>query len=235
MKSIRWLPLLAALAAFTPGVARAVPSLQLYFDPTLNPGAYYDTTESGWVTSGNPATISAFMQGLSTGDTFRMIISLPGASTDPNGTITLSVSESVVEGSLTSSSTWFYGDAGLAPHGVFDTWYTYVDFTYVAPDNAATIFDVQTGTGSVSGYRDDFTFSFSGVGSDTTYHFDLVDLTTGVHQNGNYIEFAPFSHDAERVPGDPPPETSVPEPMTVSLFAAGLLTLAASRRKSKPE
>lgn len=53
-----------------PATAWAIPQLQLYFDPTINPGAFYDPIDEGWETSQNPLTLTTFMRGLSTEDTF---------------------------------------------------------------------------------------------------------------------------------------------------------------------
>jgi hypothetical protein len=212
--------------------AWATPSLQLYFDPALNPGSYYNLVNEGWETSKDPAILTTFMQGLTMGDNFRVYISLPGrpSSSDPNGgVIGLAVTEPTPEGTLTSPGSWVYGNPGLPPHGIFDAWYTSFDFTLVSPDNAFTVFNVEPpGGGNVAGYRDDFSIDFTGTEANSLYHFDLVDVTTGTKTNGDFNEFAPFSHDAERDPGTPTPP--IPEPSTLLLLSSGLLGIVGYAR-----
>jgi len=221
VKSLLKTAILSIFLGALPCKAWALPSLQLYFDPTIpfNTNATYNTTNQGWETDGNPVVLSTFMQGLNLSDTFRVIISLPNqpSSSNPNGIIDLPiVSEYVTtEGSLGSPGAWIFGNPGLPPHGVFDTWHTSYDFTFTS-GNAATIFDVQTGGSFQPGFRDDFLIAFgSGAEDDVPYHFDLVDVTAGT-VDGHFKEFAPFSHDAQRV-------QIIPEPSTVVLLGLGII------------
>ncbi|MBM3242462.1 PEP-CTERM sorting domain-containing protein [Candidatus Poribacteria bacterium] len=239
---------LGLLCAFSLG-AWAIPSLQLYFDPAFseNTNAVYDTVDEGWETDGNSVILTTFMipenggggGKVNLGDNFRVIISLPGRASAPNGLITVGVSEKgTTEGTLTVPPVWTFGDADMQPHGIFDAWFTTFDFTFVgaptAPNNNATVFDVQTGGGSKNGFRDDFLITFSGADSNSLYHFDLVDTTTGLN-GGHWKNFAPFSHDAQRnISGGTGGDVN-PEPSTAILLGVGLFSLVgiAIRKKIK--
>lgn len=62
----------------------------------------------GWEANLNPVILTAFMQGLTPTDTFKVFISLPGrpAGSDPNGAIGVSVNEPSLERYLTNPGLW---------------------------------------------------------------------------------------------------------------------------------
>mgnify|MGYP001576766139 CR=1 FL=1 len=240
MKTLSFLVIWVLLGVYA-SASWAIPSLQLYFDPLFNPGASYNNVDESWETDLAPITLATFMQGLSTNDTFRVFISLPGrpSGSDPNPVIGLTVTDTDGTGALTVPGAWVFGNPGLPPHGIFDAWYTFFDFKFVSPGNAFTVFNVVDGTGLVAGFRDDFTIDFTGPESNALYHFDLVDVSRGTNGGGKFKEFAPFSHDAQRNPisgspisGDSGDGNFTPEPSTMVLLCTGLLGLAIiSRRK----
>ncbi len=226
--------------------AWAIPNLQLYFDQTLNSGAQYNSTHESWETQGNPVTLSAFIHnqtgntGIQLGDTFRIYSSLPeiSAATDPNGNYSISISNSTSFAPDTVSpnpvNSWTYGNPNIPPHSIFDTWNSYFDFT-IDSDNSFSVFNVQEDEGEVDGWRADFELAFAGT-PDTFFHFDLVDVTTGLGNSGNWVNINPFSKDAIRNPGGDGgggggTQTPIPEPSTMLLLGAGLVGLGFYGRK----
>ncbi|MCS6860396.1 MAG: choice-of-anchor N protein [Abditibacteriales bacterium] len=179
----------------------AAPNLQLYIDPSLNSNAAYNSISKGWETTANPMTLSAFMHGLSTAHTYRIIVSLPGrlADDNPNKKISVTVTDPMSKETVASLDIWTFGTPPLCHSGnaqsfhaaLFPTWYATFDFTF-SSDNRFTVFDVSTQQGETPGFRKDFLLTFSGPQSDTLYHFDLFNVETG--------EFAPLTHDAQRKP-----------------------------------
>lgn len=219
---MRKLILTAALAlTLIASQAFAIPNLQLYI-----PGATY--VNETWVTSSN-----SFELWVIGNDKFQPIVDVYLAAayaTGETGTITITPT-----GSLTPLAVAFSGDDGsvpllgdgsqLAPHapwGPGTSWYSYFlgDFT----SSADTIYDYTSGTsdqgtGQINKYNVDVTGYASGL------HFDAYDHV----QTGNHTQSisAPFSHDAGSTP--------VPEPGTVVLLGAGLLSLAVySKRRRTP-
>jgi hypothetical protein len=221
----------------------AIPQLQLYFDPATNPGAAYDPVDQGWGTVASPMTLTAFMQGLDTSHTFRVFISLPDRpiGSDPNGLISLTITEPTAEGFLGTPGPWVFGNPGLPPHGIFDTWYTYFDFNFLDPDNNFSVFNVEPSSGgsvsgTVGGFRDDFRIGASGPGSNAFYHFDLVDVNSFNANQGRFSDSAPPSHDAQgNLQGGPPQgnPTATPEPSTMVLIFVGMVAylLVGTRRR----
>jgi hypothetical protein len=245
----KWVLVAAVILSGAKGIVWGVPSLSLYIDPALNPGAYYDTTTETWVYNGGSAfTLTAFAVdkdfGSNAGDAFAstgtnaiLSVALSGApagttgQTQPGATLgTLSVDGNTVGG------TWTYGvppletvlthDGGsdLASHGEFPTWFAEYSFDFGSFGDS--VFDTQPGSnpGTDTGWRKDFAVDLSNLlGSGA--HFDLYTMATNKKGEVGINKFAPFSHDAE-AGGEAP----VPEPATLSLAAFGLLALAGSRK-----
>lgn len=193
--------------------AFAIPTLQLYI-----PGATY--VSETWVISSNsfelwiignvklqPIEDVYLATAYATGETGTITITPAGSSTS------LAVAHSGGDGTVP-----LLGNGhGLAPHapwGPGTSWYSYLlgDFT----SKADTIYDYTSGT------------SDQGTGQINKYNVDIVGYGSGLHfdaydhvesQNHTKYVFAPFSHDGENA-------NPVPEPGTVVLLGAGLLSLA---------
>lgn len=247
MRSLARITAACVLTLLVPAVGFAQPSLQLYIDPALNPDAQYETSHQSWETALDPFTLSAFIKEengngpnkVSMTDLFRIIVALPDQleAVDPNGLIGLTVTDPDASGTLTTPGAWVFGNTdGLPDHGIFDAWHTSFDFTLdltASDKNAFQIFDVQPSDDPSTpkdGFRDDFQIDFTGLGANTRYHFDLLDVT--VDKN------APFSHDAVRNPGTPPGPTpgslpGAPEPASVAIWGLGLAAMAFRRRRAR--
>lgn len=141
----------------------------------------------------------------------------------------------------------------LPPHGIFNTYFTQIAFTF-DPDNNATEYNTQSSTGvgptpnpNGTMYYQAFTIDTSLLNPNYFIHFDLYNSLTipvtqricsGTGRNkscfdkvlGDDIEinsFAPFSHDAQSNGHS----HSVPEPSALLLLGSGLLGLALYNRR----
>ena len=125
-------------------------------------------------------------------------------------------------------------DSGdLAPHGIFETYFTEYEFKFDAGHQSG-IYNTQdqAGQGPIAGsgmYYQMFSIDTSGLVGDYAIHFDLYNekyysLRIGSNPVGDIDvnDFAPFSHDAQ---------SKVPEPGTLLLFGIGLIGFAAWSRK----
>jgi hypothetical protein len=120
----------------------------------------------------------------------------------------------------------------LAAHGVFETYFIEIPFTFSALNTAAT-YNTQDNPGGLSpgtgSYYAAFAVDTTGLAAGHYLHFDLYNKVVGTGKPPgsdpfDVGEFAPFSHDAQ---SGPPP--SVPEPGTASLVALGLALFAGVR------
>lgn len=236
--------------------AHALPSLQLYIDPALNPGSTFDSGTQTWIYSGEGTfVLSAFALdknlGSGVGNAFegtstmaKLSFALQGPSLPlPSGLgdteLTSVLGTISVDGDVIPSGVWTYGtppistvvtsDGGddLSPHSIFPTWFAEYTFDFGAFGDG--VFNTQPPIGSPvdTGWRRDFTVDLSQLNVESAH----IDLYTMKSDGTTIHKSAPFSHDAE---GDTP-DNPVPEPASVLLIGAGLLglrTLRGAQKKS---
>jgi|GEM_PF-1327117 len=134
----------------------------------------------------------------------------------------------------------------LAPHGIYDTYFEVYEFQF--DGSIGTITDQQPGqSGTGPGYKETFDISWTDStadGSITGIHFDLFTVASkyknpagpgyiGGPDNKFVQAFAPFSHDAQSIPGGGTPPSGIPEPGLVALFSMGLLGIGLSHRRRR--
>ena len=131
-------------------------------------------------------------------------------------------------------------DAGLAPHGTYDTLYMQIAFTFDPGSDCGT-YNVQDNPGEYDGgagtgsFCETFEINIAGLTEGFNLHFDMYnsviannpkDGADGIYDMDAGV-FAPFSHDGETNCCG----RKIPEPGTLGLLGIGLLGLALSRRR----
>jgi len=129
-------------------------------------------------------------------------------------------------------------EAGLAGHGIFDTFFLEIAVDF-ASSRTATTYNVQNDPGTMlsniggsGSFYDAFRLDVSGLNDGFDLHFDLYDPVISNRPTGNNGDegvgiFAPFSKD-----GRTNCCTTVPEPGTLALFAIGLIGPGSFRRRA---
>ncbi len=248
MKKIITMAVLAFL--LLAGVAYAIPNLQIYIE-----GATYDPVSQSWITDQTNFklwVLSDVSGGNKTGVYDVKLSAAFLASESGIGSITLTPT-TVTSGLLpspgdtsTPGAPVLYtavpqvgtqpvmGDGSLLPsHGIYGTgidWLGYNLGDMIAQDSP--IGDYITSAppatwpdmGQINAYNVTVT-GFSEVHFDAFDHY--VNASSG---NFSYVN-APFSHDADTVPGGGPPPFETPEPGTLILVGCGLLAFAIHGRK----
>jgi hypothetical protein len=257
---------MAALAiAVAASPASAIPRLQLDVQGTAR---HYDNATDTWVADSDVFTIRAY---LTTGSNeasepwlsrdYYLSVALMPKLTDLDPTIDYG---SFTIGGITTNvgddtQGWQYGtppvdnyvgngDASLAPHGIFATWFNELSFNFDAKNVHSPAINTMPSTATddpgdgtadsvdnpASQWYQDFSFDISGLHTSYDLHFDLyAKAETNAPNDGDDLDatpFAPFSHDAEsgtRGGGTPPP---VPEPGAVVLLGIGAVSMFARKR-----
>jgi hypothetical protein len=237
MKAYRILLALSAMALLA-APAFALPALQL--GPGVIGDWTYDTDTQTWVTDTNPFTVNAYANSNTAGangdyawdpagaaaqNAFLVVSAIPMINIDA-----FDITVENDGGPLAVFDSGFGNPPvedpnSLAPHGIFDTYFEIYQFNF---DGAlATIGNTQPGDASTGdGYFEVFAMEINSL-IDPVYgvHIDLfVVQGDGTYEVGSVADkelvtaFAPFSHDAEGVPGDDP---DVPEPASSLLLLIG--------------
>jgi len=215
-------------------LAYAVPPLQLFIS-----GATYDWNEQSWIVTGNSFDLYVVSARNAKHD---VMVSLALASTDQPSDATINFA-----GNDIGSSDWRFGYApidnaywrwnggeDLPRHGIYPTWFTEINTgNYglssnvgdVQPDVYGNFWNPATGSGSAPADGEVKMFHVETGGVYSYVHFDAYTL----NPDGSIDQFAPFSHDAEDIPGE------IPEPGTMALMGTGLFGMAIAglrRRKN---
>jgi hypothetical protein len=109
----------------------------------------------------------------------------------------------------------------LQSHGIFDTHYAEIGFTFDL-NNTATLYNTQDNPGGLninpngSLIYQAFAVDLSGLSTGYNVHFDLYKLGLDSEGNITVTDFAPFSHDAQGGHG-------VPDPASTALLLGGAL------------
>lgn len=236
---------LKTLAALAVGIvsantALAVPTLQLDIDG----GTYVGGSEESTVT--NDSTFDLWALGDTSGvntafDYYLSIALLPesqnvGDIANLGGVTVNGAALSTLSGSAeygTPPIETVSNGGELGPHGIFDTYYYELAFSFAADQTIAS-YNVQDGSAGPVGdelFKHVFQIDASALASGYGLHFDLY---TYGETNGNrtaITEFAPFSHDAAYCISLNCEPVEVSEPSTLALFGIGLMSLVAFRRR----
>ncbi|MCP4398746.1 MAG: PEP-CTERM sorting domain-containing protein [bacterium] len=237
------------------GMAHALPALQLG-DGGIGDWVY-DTSTQTWVTSSDSFKLDAYANadgrrngdyawdgdGAATQHAYLVVSAMPQTTDDGTDSFDVSIAN---DGGALSLLTSGYGtppinDPNSIPgHGIFDTYFEIYEFQF--DGEKGTISDTQPGqTGTGQGYTETFDIDINSlVDGITGVHFDLLTVSgDGIYDpsspddNKLVNAVAPFSHDAEAVPGPGPVPGPIPEPSTVFLLGIGLLGVLGLGRKFK--
>lgn len=228
-----------------PREANAVPTLQLGIA-----GGSYDSATQTIFSPGQSFALYAFLRpndGNTIGDTYYLSMAIApkisgagtlGSFTYNNNTVNVTSDMTYGTPPIDAISSAF--DPGdLAPHGIFDTYYKEVAFSFSIANQSA-VFNTQVnpswGPQSGSGmYYQQFDIDTSNLESGYEVHFDLYNTKLCAGSQGqcggttdtDITQFAPFSHDAQSA-------TPIPEPETYAMLLAGLglMGFIARRRRA---
>lgn len=216
------------------GAAYALPSLQL--DAT---GGTYDSSSSTIIAGQNPFTVYALLDTTKISGSGTFYIS---AAIVPKTTVGSFGSFTVNGTTYSSGSGMQYGNPpvdatgnknDLPAHGVYDTYYAEIAFTFDSSKKAIA-YDTQYNPGGFTEgagtlLYNAFNIDMSGLSAGYTVHFDLYNITTDKKGNIAVDQFAPFSHDAQGPGG---PSTSIPDSAsTMMLLGIGLVAIEGFRRR----
>lgn len=233
--------LMAAVLFFAVSLsAHAIPSLQLDID-----GGYYDFTTQTIVTQNDTFTLYAYLipdDKATLGDTYYISAAVPDVGGGSIGSFDFDGTTVNVTGDMTYGTApletylimqgWDAND--LPKHGIYPSYFKEFAFTF---DPANQINPYNTQDRAISGdpislsgsgmYYAAFTIDSSMLDATYGLHFDLYSKYVNGSGDIDVNQFAPFSHDAERIP----------EPSVIMLLGAGivlthLLYMFSRRRRS---
>ncbi len=229
--------------------AHAIPTLQLGIENGI-----YDTVTQTILAPGNPFNLFAYLipdTNNTLSDTYRLSIALVpktgpthtnlGSFTIDNTTV-VNVTADMTYGvpPIETVATQSSDPGDLADHGIFDTFFYELSFSFNSADQSAPFNTADNpaddpsdhpGTGM---YFHKFVINTALLNPDYVLHFDLYNAKICTDDKGqcsvegdvDVSEFAPFSHDAQSIPPlPPPPPQPAPEPGILWLMATGLLSL----------
>jgi hypothetical protein len=245
---------LTAILTVLPAVAMAIPSLQLDIQ-----GGIYDPTTQTIVGTSDSFSLYAYLipdAGAPLSEPYYIsaaIVPQTGPAPATLGSFTFNGSPVVVTGTMSYGNPpidvaeTIHDGGDLSPHGIFETYFKEFQFSFTST-NRATAYNTQDTPGvgptpDPSGpmYFAAFPVDVSGLTPGYAVHFDLYNETfrqrikcTGPPNNQQCTvldadidvnSFAPFSHDAESG------KQRVPEPLSLVLLGAGVLTAGLFARR----
>ncbi|MBC7191685.1 choice-of-anchor N protein [Marinobacter sp.] len=233
---------LAALAVglLSANIALAIPTLQLDIDggtyvggseeSTATNNATFDLWALGDTSSVNTSldyylSIALLPQTKNVGD----IANLGGVTV--NGATLSTLSGNAEYGTPPIENISKGGE--LAPHGVFETYYYQLMFSF-SDDPTIASYNVQDGSLGPANdelFKHVFQIDASALASGYGLHFDLYTYGGTNNKRTAITEFAPFSHDAAYCIGLKCEPIKVTEPSSLALFGIGLMGLVAVRRR----
>ena len=190
-------------------VGSGIPLLQLDIS-----GAYYDSSSQTVIANNNPFTLYALHHdegnnAATPAGTYYISAAIIPKTANPPLT---SFGSFTVNGTAYSVGNMSYGNPpvdallnrdDLAGHGIYDTHYAEIGFTFNLANNATPYNSQDTPGGLVepssgSLYYHAFTIDISGLASGYNVHFDLYSTTIDPKTGAVTVDkFAPFSHDAQ--------------------------------------